>query len=688
MNRSLSRQLVGAAMIAALCVQVAGAADVVCSGPPVVLPDICSNRLEPPRISCLVPGNVQGELRGSNQETQRATDLFSWQLLIGLNWPAKPNERGVPDERSKPTIENSQPRVWETWKEIREVFRQDASGKPIKPAEWGHFPSTPTQCGTATRVLFRSAKVADVLDSNVQPTGSQGNLPVTLTDQRGELVRYEIRLNRTAFEYIATRGLWDALVQYNVDQMEFPSGAILVKAAWLPVEGRQSRFQTTEACVCDKDPSEPGAQCDLRQMGLVGFHVMSKIPPAPQWIWSTFEQVDNVGKAGATFWRPCLNCAVNRQTRPGLPNQVQRTTPIPSTNPDCNKPDEAADNVQALNLHMQAALRDTPLQFYELINTQWPLPAASRGPHTVFQVLPPLLANTTLESFIQPTSSCMGCHAMARTQRPSRFVSADFSFTLNDAYPVLPDPTVLPGPDCKTPKAIETAACFGERIANQTYELLPDNARASLHCSSCHLQAGRKAGASWWGGAIRRWDENKGYPGGIAQRINSCFQNSLNGEPLCSPTNKRCPDSPVMTSLIAYMEWIDRKAAATNTHFPPGFPALPVLAGNAANGKAVFLQKCAFCHGAEGEGRYLDGHYYRPALWGDHSFNTSAGMDSQSDLAPFIHANMPYMSGGALTPQEAWDLAAFIDGMPRPVSLLPRNPVSAGIEAAPQRTAP
>lgn len=40
-----------------------------------------------------------------------------------------------------------------------------------------------------------------------------------------------------------------------------------------------------------------------------------------------------------------------------------------------------------------------------------------------------------MESFAQKTSSCIGCHAMARTLKPDTFVSADFTFTLNNAKP-------------------------------------------------------------------------------------------------------------------------------------------------------------------------------------------------------------------------------------------------------------
>ena len=90
------------------------------------------------------------------------------------------------------------------------------------------------------------------------------------------------------------------------------------------------------------------------------------------------------------------------------------------------------------------------------------------------------------------------------------------------------------------------------------------------------------------------------------------------------------------------------------------------VGADAANGAVIYRQRCAFCHGADGEGRYASGTYYRPALWGPRSFDAHAGMARAATFAAFVHANMPLGSGGALTEQEAWDLAGFVDGQCRP----------------------
>lgn len=67
-------------------------------------------------------------------------------------------------------------------------------------------------------------------------------------------------------------------------------------------------------------------------------------------------------------------------------------------------------------------------------------------------------------------------------------------------------------------------------------------------------------------------------------------------------------------------------------------------------------QQCAVCHREDGQGRYDSNVYYRPALWGPHSFNQTAGMFSDpAGLAAFVRWNMPLGAGGLLTDQEAWD---------------------------------
>ena len=195
--------------------------------------------------------------------------------------------------------------------------------------------------------------------------------------------------------------------------------------------------------------------CRKQRMGLVGFHITQKTPSAPQWVWSTFEQVNNVPGIAATgalsFNNPsCPTCPVNGQTQRGTPNQIVRAITIPGTEPNCADPTQAVDNVRRLNDDVRQALSaaGSVFQYYELVNTQWPVPQASSTPQpeTVFNVRPLALGNTTMESFVQPTSTCMGCHSTARTVNANNFVSSDFSFTLNNAQPAQTSCKIIPPP--------------------------------------------------------------------------------------------------------------------------------------------------------------------------------------------------------------------------------------------------
>lgn len=714
--RLLRRVTCGVMHAAVLAAANAGA--VTCIGPSVPVPGICGLYLPAPTISCTVPSDAPGPVTTPLFLVQYATNIFSWQAFVGLQWPASKTERGQPDPNV--ALGAPGPTVWETWREANEVFRHDANQQPLPPLAWNDPSPIPAQCSGADRVLYRSSKVDDLLSDTNQPTGATATRPLTLKDQKRELTRYEIRMNYTAYQTITApqNQWWNGARQATLNSVIFPSGSMIAKAAWIPVSDADApRFRTTNACVCDSADPQGAGQCTVRKMGLAGFHLMSKTPSAPQWFWSTFEQIDNVpagsctlpansasaaGISGTaslapapTYWNPNQGLALANQQTPGTtPNQICREIPIPNNGPVCSNPLDATDNVQAMNAAMQVALAPTSFARYALINTQWPAPpGASYGPapgepHTAFKVFPALLGNTTLESFIQDTSSCMGCHAMARTRRHASldpadrgFVSADFTFMLGLATPALAPLPLLRGLTRNECGVSLDPKCAGWQIANNTYELLPQNVGAKLHCASCHLDAGRNPRASWWSGMVAKYSTPEYLKkGGIAGRINSCFTNSLNGSALCTPNAEgKCPDNPSMSGLIAYMSWLS-VPQNNPEHIPKPANPFPVVspgAGLKTRGGEIYQQKCAFCHGRNGEGRYEDHTYFRPALWGTHSFNTSAGMDTATDLAQFVYGNMPLGSGGELSQQEARDLSCYIDSQTRPKGPKPINPVSA-----------
>lgn len=236
-------------------------------------------------------------------------------------------------------------------------------------------------------------------------------------------------------------------------------------------------------------------------------------------------------------------------------------------------------------------------------------------------------------------------------------------------YPGIISP---PGkPETEWEKANWDKILKGREITLNTYELLgPEFVVAKLHCGSCHLNAGGNPDAAWFVNMEEKYKTKKR----LQDRINRCFDRSMNGTPICDSENGECNDSPVMESLISYMEWITLQWRREG--LPPSpeeFPQIAALEGNPESGRMTYIQKCSYCHNADAEGVYEGGKYIRPALVGPNSFNACAGMAEPKKFARFIKANMPYGSGGLLTDQEAWDIAAFIDGECRPGKGKDRN---------------
>lgn len=68
----------------------------------------------------------------------------------------------------------------------------------------------------------------------------------------------------------------------------------MIKVAWLDMAGfpaeQVKRYYTRSAVM-----RQPGTgTCSRVTVGLVGLHIVQKTSSRPQWIWSSYEQIDNV----------------------------------------------------------------------------------------------------------------------------------------------------------------------------------------------------------------------------------------------------------------------------------------------------------------------------------------------------------------------------------------------------------
>lgn len=221
----------------------------------------------------------------------------------------------------------------------------------------------------------------------------------------------------------------------------------------------------------------------------------------------------------------------------------------------------------------------------------------------------------------------------------------------------------------EAPQEIKDYVLKGYQIMLHTHKELPEYAVDSLNCTNCHFSGGISTGGvdggiSLVGVAAKYPTYNKARARveDLPQRINNCFVYSMNGKPL--PL-----DHPAMLALVTYLHWI---SANFPIYAPIPWLSTPPLKTkhhpDAAHGKVVYETHCAPCHGQQGEGSNdspLHPGTAVPPVWGQHSFNASAGMNQLPILSSFIFHNMPYEEPH-LSAEDALDVAAFMIANQRP----------------------
>lgn len=419
-----------------------------------------------------IPHDVTVTDASSLQAIQRDFDAYSWNSFIALIWPPKADGEGDPTK--KPGQNGDNPTVWEGWAESSSIFLPGGQ----RPQPWGSAPVVPDKCkGLAApglRMLTQVGKTHGLLEEFSQPfdTGP-------LVDQGRQFARFEILVNRPMFEDILDNTLYSRAGQAAFRQqgktVKFSCGAnpeekdgkkepgqvgaIMVKAAWKVLDVAKgedpARFHTATALVYT--PAIPSLKtpetCVKQTVGLVGFHIAHKTNDAAQWIWSTFEHVDNVPteadvkagtlKARYNFYNPaCKDCVANTPPpRPWDPNkgaspsQIVRMDVLESFATDSARAHNAAAHKLLASVNPKSVWLN-----YELISTQWPT-NTDLGHCQSFATdpdgtpAPPFLANTTLESYVQGnvpnvSSSCIRCHGNATDTTSAE---SDFTFLLERA---------------------------------------------------------------------------------------------------------------------------------------------------------------------------------------------------------------------------------------------------------------
>jgi hypothetical protein len=308
-----------------------------------------------------------------------------------------------------------------------------------------------------------------------------------LIDQNGKYVLFDTLINKPMFDYVVVNNLFskDGQRQFISGQnngtpdapsgspgvpttpplgiINFPKGslptrdaqgtmgAIMLKVSWKVLAGSDdpARFHTVDGLVYAAANDRRPASCIEKKLGMVGFHIVHKTNTTPQWIWTTFEHIDNApseqavvdGTARRHYSFYNYNCAAARcpvnQTPPQPWNpQIE---PVPGGfKSQVVRKLRLMEDVLSLNANFTGldGFLGTVWQNYMLIGTQWPTDPFSKVDPTGVPA-PTYLANTTLETYNQgdlplASSSCMACHNNATTLHLPAGAS-DFTFTLEKA---------------------------------------------------------------------------------------------------------------------------------------------------------------------------------------------------------------------------------------------------------------
>ncbi len=378
---------------------------------------------------------------------QRMFDCFSWKTFVALNWPAKKDKRGEADTEVPYNVKNRD-RVWETYKQVYETFQPHNPDWTLADKQWNDAQPLPNVCWAALKksdIELHDSRALQVLNESHQAFGNQFN---NLVDTNGNELRYNVRFNETEWLFMKQNGYADTgSYDYNGPLNKFITfpdnrnghnglGVMELKSSWKELcTDPQScnkvddpdRYYTRHVFIYDpaieKSKGTKPDSCRVARMGLVGLHIMAKTFWSPQWVWATFEHLDNVPNVGEqvdanvdstpyTLFDPmCLIDPPTEEeclgTRPGvLPPLVEKDPKlyccnnlqnIPNSSPDPNNPfnpvldlknnleppnkpvqvtrlDAIGENAKALNKIFQPLLKEanSPFQYYQLINTQWP----------------------------------------------------------------------------------------------------------------------------------------------------------------------------------------------------------------------------------------------------------------------------------------------------------------------------
>jgi thiosulfate dehydrogenase len=191
-----------------------------------------------------------------------------------------------------------------------------------------------------------------------------------------------------------------------------------------------------------------------------------------------------------------------------------------------------------------------------------------------------------------------------------------------------------------------------------------------MNCQNCHLDAGTKLYANSFSAVYSNYPKFRARSGDVEhleKRINDCMERSMNGKKIDSLSRE-------MLAMKAYINWVGSNVKRGVTPEGASVVDLKYLdrAADPKKGELVYQRHCVTCHGADGLGKLNADSlsFLYPPLWGPRSYNTAAGLYRLTRFAGYVKSNMPNLTSShakpTLTDEEAWDVAAYVNSMPRP----------------------
>lgn len=412
----------------------------------------CGAFCDPPTVTYVLPQDA------CNLSSQNVLNCFAWSNFLALNWPAS-NTRGVPDTTltgsSYGEPGNYNLTVWESYLSLENVFTDhdpapwlDKSGGKLSQIK--HFKKLNKVGDILHNFDKRLLKASDSqLDEVFQAHGTW------LTDQGGNLVWYEVKINMDEYDFIKQNSLYDPnkLASYAVKNkgVWLPTGSMELKASWKIVPAQDLEkvkpyYKISEAMVPEVIGFDENNQPILgnysqQYVALVGLHIIRKTPLAPQFIWMTFEHIYNApteNQVDSTIEYSFYNKA--SKAIPNVsptPNKDSLDTPVQVERIANNA---LTDEIKKLNKQVQDLIRqsnpNSVWQYYQLVNVQWPQNPVqdnnnnSKVPLQMGGITPSNIANTTMETYAQ-TTQCMSCHQYGNVNGTS--FPTDYSFVFLQA---------------------------------------------------------------------------------------------------------------------------------------------------------------------------------------------------------------------------------------------------------------